>query len=144
MNVKKTKSSKKIILKITMSMTASSSVANPVPPLESGSKVVLLPQLDRNQFKNVVHWGPEQYHLLRKNKGKKEDEDEDDSENDEPLLSSKPPKEKKESTLSCYMEDEHGKPIPESERTSAHLRARLFWNGLRTPPVSGQKVDLKV
>ena len=81
---------------------------------------------------------------MRKNKGKKEDEDEDDSENDEPSSSSKPPKEKKESTLSCYMEDEHGKPIPESERTSARLRARLFWNGLRTPPVSGQKVDLKV
>ena len=42
------------------------------------------------------------------------------------------------------MEDEHGKPVPESERNSARLRAKLFWNGLKSPPASGQKIDLKV
>ena len=105
---------------------------------------ILLPQLNREEFQDIVHWGPELYHLLHKNKGKKEEEDEDDSENDEPSSSSKLPKEKKESTLSCYMEDKHGKPIPKPEWNSACLRAKLFWNGLKPPPVSGQKIHLKV
>jgi hypothetical protein len=86
-------------------------------------------------------------------KGKQKKEDEDDLENDD-LSSFSESSKGKTSTLSCYMEDEYGQAIPESQRKAARHTAKLFWNGLlkrKTEsgaplklPSSGQKVDLDI
>ena len=123
---------------------ASSSMATGSPTGNFNARTILLPQLDRRDFKKVVHWTPELYYALRKNKAKK---DEEESEVDEPLSGTSSRSSKGNSTLSCYMEDENGNPIPEYQRDAARYKARIFWNGLLKKgraPASGQKIDLQI
>ena len=115
----------------------------------TNSRVVLLPQLDRRNFKNTTHWTPELYNSIRKNKTKKEEEGESGDDEPTPGTSSTSSGSSKEklSKLSIYMEDENGDPIPETQRNSARHKAKLFWNELlkkgKAPP-SGGKVDLHI
>jgi hypothetical protein len=132
------------------SLTGASSAATGQPVSDLNKRLVLLSQLDHRDYIHIVHWSPDGYTVMRKhNKNRAKKECEDDSETDEgethSMLtsgSSKPV-----STLSCYMEDENGRPILEYQRKAARHRARLFWNELfkqgKAPP-SGQKVDLQI
>ena len=80
-----------------------------------------LPQLDPADYKNVGCWDKQTYDVIRKS-GK--------SEGDE-----------KSSILSCFMEDENGNQVPESEKDAARSTARGFFSLLlekkRDPPVWG-------
>jgi len=100
------------------------------PPLESGPQFKLLPQLNSDDFKNVVHWKPEAYHLLRKGI-KSKDEGEDSADADDPIAgtsaTSSKPSEAKISTLCCFMEDENGVQLPESKKAAARKKAAGFW-----------------
>ena len=129
-------------------MVSSSTTTGPAP-LNSSSRVVLLPQLDRKNFKHITHWTPELYNSIRKNKAKKEDEGESGDNESTPGTSSTSSGSSKDkvSKLSIYMEDENGNPIPETQRNAARHKAKLFWNELlkkgKAPP-SGGKVDLHI
>ena len=112
-------------------------------------RVRLLPQLDRNQYKNVTHWGPELYKKLRKASKKTKPED---GEADDP--SPKPGTSKKRSrpsndespVTSCFMEDDQGGPIPLSQKNAVRLRARSFFHLLlerKKAPATAEKVDME-
>ena len=90
-------------------MVSSSTTMGPAP-LTSSSRVVLLPQLDRKNFKHITHWTPELYNSIRKNKAKKEDEGESGDDESTPGTSSTSSGSSKDkvSKLSIYMEDENG------------------------------------
>ena len=96
------------------------------------SKIELLPQLDRNTLMKVVYWIKKVY--LRRKKGKAkagtEDEDDEDADLDDPkseLSGEGAELQVKGSVTSCYMEDENGDTIPESERDAARATAKAFW-----------------
>ena len=92
-----------------------------------------LPQLDHNDFPLVVHWNQELYNSKQKAK-----EDQSSSDTNLPGTSTKSSKKSGKkvssagdsSTLSCWMEDENGQPIPEDDRSAARAKARSFWNKL--------------
>ena len=76
----------------------------------------LLPQLDRDMYKSVVHWDEGKYQEIRKGgKGNGEDDLK---------------KELKGSVLSCYMEDENGNEVPENTRKAVRKRAKGLFNQL--------------
>ena len=84
-----------------------------------------LPQLNREDYKEVKMWYSQEYSGVRKGE-KKDDED-------TPEASSG------SSALSSYMEDATGNHIPEPERIDIRERARVFWEEIlhadRAPPV---------
>jgi len=87
----------------------------------------LLPQLDRKNFQKVVHWEQGLYNRLRKKANATGDED---SDVDDALPKTLSKSGKKVSTLSCYMEDENGAPISNSQKDAARAKAKGFWNKL--------------
>ena len=111
------------------------------PSSDAKSRIVPLPQLDRNEVSDKIgHWTPDRYLAMRK-KGKDDDTSDIDGSapGDSPKTSRR---EGKKSTLSCYMEDENGDPIPNTQRDAARARARSFWRKLFNqgvaPPKSGE------
>ena len=103
---------------------------------------VPLRQLDRSLYPGIRHWTQERYLAMRK-RGKFKDEDEGFTDIDGAVPGAPSASSKSEgSTLSCYMEDENGAPIPNTQRDAARTRARMFWRGLfnqgLAPPKSGE------
>ena len=104
--------------------------------------IKLLPQLDRKKFLKVNHWTQEIYLARRKNVKSEEAEGSIDPDDPEPGSS-----EVKVSTTSCYMEDENGAQLPESQKAAARTKARTFWIKLfkagKAPPSHG-KLDIDI
>ena len=128
---------------------APGSSASTLPP-----RAKLPPQLERTDYPGVVHWDRALYKRLRKisKEAKAEEEDGDDQGSDDPLVveaqAVKLHTKLKTSGVpvtSCYMEDETGEQVPDSQKKAARNRARSFWlkiakNG-ETPPASLGKAD---
>lgn len=124
------------------------------------AEIKLLPHLDRTKHPKVVHWDRRIYKLLRKKTRKdgrsEDDEDEnDEDEDDDPQIVEASATAvhakltaKGISITSCYMENEDGEQMSESNKTAARSRARKFWTKLSnnggTPPTSLGKADSDV
>jgi hypothetical protein len=118
--------------------------AQPAPSASNSSissskpRVELLPQLDRNDYPMVAtSWFQEPYLGKRKNGKAKLEEDEDAMDSDDTKVS----------ITSCYMVDENGEQLPETDKDAARCKARGFWNQLfreeRAPPkLSGACLDV--
>ena len=113
-------------------------------PIESKPRISkLLPQLDRKNFQNVVHWEQTLYNRLRKKAKSAEEDDESDTEDTTPGTSatSSDSSGKKVSTLSCYMEDENGVVFRRSQQDAARAKAKGYWiklwNKGQAPPSHG-------
>ena len=104
-------------------------VAHGPSPSGSGPVVVVPPQLDRKDFPNVMHWTKELYNSMRKQGTKSEDNVILDISGLMSGASKKSSRQssKKKSVISCFMEDENGTLIPESEKAAARGKARDFW-----------------
>ena len=133
----------------------------PAAPGSSASTVVVqvkpLPQLDRKDYENVVHWDRGMYKRLRKMSKKDErpeEEDGDEPEEGDPQIEARAAAMRSKLTAkkiritSCYMEDENGEQMPELQKTAARSRARGFWTKVSrnggTPPASLGKADSDV
>ena len=120
--------------------TPSDTPKQPLP--NSASRVAVLPNLDRKDFPNVVHWDQGHYNSLRK--GCKPEDNNEGVPTPEASTSSSSSG-GKVSVISCFMEDEHGRPISEAQKTSARAKAKHFWNGLfddGVAPLSFCKLDV--
>ena len=119
------------IAKTLENIKTSPSVSSESPFVEVKTQITPLPQLNQTMFPKVEHWGSAAYRTLRK-KSKQKEEGGEGSESD------KIPG----GVYSCYMEDENGNPIPDTERDAARTRARTFWWKLHhrglAPPKSGE------
>ena len=141
--------------------TSSSSPSKP--------KIELLPQLDRCQFPKIKYWPKREYRKRKKGKAKATSEDDEDDDPslgdpslgdpslgdpslddpslDDPSLDDPEAESAKSSVTSCYMEDENGDPIPESERDAARAKAKAFWIKLfknKIAPVKFGAADLDI
>ena len=92
----------------------------------SGPTIEPPPQLNRKDFPHVKHWTPRYFTSLRKGVKEEENEGSLDTHGATSAGSSKRSG-KKESTSSCFMEDENGEPIPEHTRSAARSKAKGFW-----------------
>ena len=99
------------------------SVSSESPSDEVKTRITPLPELNQTMYPNVGHWGSGAYLSMRKkHKG--------GGGSDINILGG---------VYSCYMEDENGSPIPDSERGAARTRARSFWWKLHNRGVAPQK-----
>jgi len=104
--------------------TIATSLENLQLSFDSKPIIKLPDQLDHRNFEKVNYWTSNMYQT-RKKKGKAKGEEDNDVDLDElePGTSEKT----SDTSGSCYMEDENGKPIPESRRGAARTTARGFW-----------------
>ena len=120
---------------------AGTTFATPGPSSSAlASRVKPLPQLDRNDFPNIIHWERAIYKRLRKTAKKdRVDEDGGDYGHGDPkdieakvAAISAGLAAAGVSVTSCYMEDSDGNQIPQDQKTNARNTAKRFWVGLTT------------
>ena len=110
----------------------------------------LLPQLDRNDYKDVKQWDKTVYKQLRKSGEGAKLEGCEDNADLEPVTSKKHPRKPKgESPItSSFMELPTGKTATNDEQDAVRARARQFFNLFLTSgrpiPPSSKKVDVRV
>ena len=122
----------------------------------SKPRIELLPQLDRGKYRNLRYWQRAVYLRQKKSKGKnkgkgkaRDDEDDadatdlDDAESETSGQDSGSKAD--DSATSCYMEDENGNQVPESDRDTARAKAKAFWVKLfksGMAPASFSRLDI--
>ena len=114
-----------------MSSSGSPLAAEDIPIDTLLARAKPLPPLDRNDFKNLIHWESTEYRRLQKGTPKTEDADEDKlPAPDVGSSSSGSDAKPKSPILSCFLEDKDGNPISETEKSAMFAVAGAFWLSL--------------
>ena len=125
---------------------SSSTPSTPLPPFLAAAlaKARSLPSLDREDFKKLDYWFEESY-KQRKGAPKVEEATSDDLMG----LETDDPQAKKDTSLSCFMENKDRNPLLPTQKKELLLMVRLYWQFLfdkgKAPSVSSlATIDTKL